>query len=396
MALNKEIVFLAGKRTPFGTFGGTLKDWSATDLAVVASKAALAQANVRPEEVDHAIFGNALQTTADAIYLARHVALKSGCPQTVPALTLNRLCGSGFQSLISAAEQLLLGEADIVLAGGAESMSLAPHTIRGARWGIPLGKSGMGDLLWDALNDPYVDMAMANTAEKLGDKYGITREQCDVYAARSQATWKAAHDAGRFTDEIAPVEIKDRKGNVTSFAADEHPRPTSTAESLAKLPPYFKKDGLVSAGNASGICDGAGAMVMTTADIAKKRGARPIGRLLGWGIVGCDPSIMGIGPAPAIRRAIERTGVKLSDVDLIEVNEAFAPQYLAVEKDLGLEREKTNVNGGAIALGHPLAASGTRITTTLLYELRRRGKKLGIGSACIGGGQGIAVVVEAM
>ena len=268
MKLSKDIVFLSGKRTPFGTFGGTVKDWSATDLAVVAAKAALAQANVRPEEVDHSIFGNALQTTADAIYLARHVALKSGCPQTVPALTLNRLCGSGFQSLVSAAEQLLLGEADIVLAGGTESMSTAPHVVRGARWGLPLGKSNMGDLLWDALLDPYVDMPMAMTAEKLGEKYGITREQCDVYAARSQAAWKAAQDAGRFENEVTPVEIKDRKGNVTAFKVDEHPRPQTTVETLAKLPPYFKKDGLVSAGNASGISDGAGAMVMTTMEVA--------------------------------------------------------------------------------------------------------------------------------
>ncbi len=396
MKLGKDIVFLSGKRTAFGTFGGTLKDWTATDLAVVAAKAALAQANVRPEEIDHSIFGNALQTSADAIYLARHVALKSGCPHTVPALTLNRLCGSGFQSLITAAEQLLLGEADVVLAGGTESMSTAPHTIRGARWGLPLGKPNMGDLLWDALVDPYVDMPMAMTAEKVGEKYGITREQCDVYAARSQQTWKAAQDGGRFEAEIAPVEIKDKKGNVTAFKVDEHPRPTSTPESLAKLPPYFKKDGLVSAGNASGICDGAGAMVLTTAEIAQKRGAKPLGRLLGWGIVGCDPSIMGIGPAPAIRRALERTGLRLDQIDLIEVNEAFAPQYLAVEKDLGLDRERVNVNGGAIALGHPLAASGTRITTTLLYELKRRGKRYGIGSACIGGGQGIAVIVESL
>ena len=396
MALKKDIVFLSGKRTPFGAFGGTLKDWSATDMGVHAAKAALAQAKVEPKEIDHSVFGNALQTTADAIYLARHIALKSGCPETVPALTLNRLCGSGFQSLITAAQMILLDEADIVLAGGAESMSLAPHTVRGARWGLPLGKSAMGDLLWDALVDPYVEMPMAMTAEKLGEKYGITREQSDTYAARSQQTWKAAHDAGRFKDEIAPIETRDKKGNVTAFAADEHPRPTTTAETLAKLPPYFKKDGVVTAGSASGISDGAGAMVMTTKEIADKRGVKPIGRLLGWGISGCDPSIMGIGPAPAIRRALESTKLRLGDMDLVEVNEAFSPQYLAVEKELGLDRERTNVNGGAIALGHPLGASGTRITMTLLYELRRRGKKIGAGSACIGGGQGIAVIVEAL
>ncbi len=393
--MKNEIVFLSGKRTPFGAFGGSLKEFSATDLAVVASKAALTQASIRPEEVDHAVFGNALQTTADAIYLARHVALKSGVPKEVPALTLNRLCGSGFQSLVTAAQMLQLGEAEIVLAGGAESMSQAPHTVRGARWGIPLGKSAMGDLLWDALLDPYVDMPMALTAEKLGEKYGITRAAADELAARSQSAWKAAADAGRFADEIAPVEVRDRKGNVASFAVDEHPRPQTTVEGLAKLPPYFKKDGIVTAGNASGISDGAAAMVLTTAEIANRRGAKPLGKLLGWGIVGCDPSIMGIGPAPAIRRALERTGLSLSQIDLVEVNEAFAPQYLAVEKELGLDRARTNVNGGAIALGHPLAASGTRITSTLLYELKRRGKRLGIGSACIGGGQGIAVVVEA-
>jgi acetyl-CoA acyltransferase 2 len=394
-SLAREVWIVGAKRTAFGTFGGTLKDLTATDLAVEAAKGALAQANVDPTTIEQVVFGNVQQTSADSIYLARHVGLRAGAPIAAPALTVNRLCGSGFQAIINGAEQIVLGDSEVVLVGGTESMSQAPHVVRGARWGLAFGKEQkLGDTLWDALTDSYTGMPMAITAENLAEQYKITRQECDEYALRSQKAWAAANEAGRFKDEIVPLEIKTKKGPV-QFAVDEHPRPQSTVETLGKLPPVFKKDGVVTAGNASGICDGAAALVICSKEAGQKHGWKPLARLTQWAYAGCDPKIMGIGPAPAIRRAIDRSGHKIGDFDLVEVNEAFAPQYLAVEKELGLDRERTNVDGGAIALGHPLGASGARITTHLVYELRRRGKKLAIGSACIGGGQGIAVVIEA-
>jgi len=394
-SLAREIWIVGAKRTAFGAFGGTLKDLTATDLAVEASKAALAQAGADPAVVEQVVFGNVQQTSADSIYLARHVGLRAGAPIASPALTVNRLCGSGFQAIINGAEQILLGDSEVVLVGGTESMSQAPHVVRGARWGLPFGKpQALGDTLWDALTDSYTGMPMAITAENLAEQYKISRQDCDEYALRSQKTWAAANEAGRFKDEIAPIEIKSKKGPV-QFATDEHPRPQTTMEILAKLAPVFKKDGVVTAGNASGICDGAAALLICSKEAGQKYGWKPLARITQWAYAGCDPKIMGIGPAPAIRRAMDRSGHKVSDFDLVEVNEAFAPQYLAVEKELGLDRERTNVDGGAIALGHPLGASGARITTHLVYELRRRGKKLAIGSACIGGGQGIAIIVEA-
>ena len=390
-----DIVLVAGVRTPFGAFGGSLKDLSANDLGVVAAKAALDRSGFAPEDVDHVIFGNALQTSGDAIYCARHIGLKAGLPVETPAVTVNRLCGSGFESIIQATRQLLLGESEVVLAGGTESMSQAPHTVRGARWGIPLGpQSKMGDLLWESLYDPYAGFSMAETAENLADKYALTRTEVDDFAYQSQMRTQAARDAGRFDEEIVPVEIVTKKGHKT-FDADEHPRPNTTPEILAKLPPYFKKDGVVTAGNASGIVDGAAAVFVTTRARAEKAGAPVLGRIIGWGIAGCDPKIMGIGPAPSTRKALEDTGLTLEAMDLYEVNEAFAPQTVAVMKELGLDHEKLNVNGGAIAIGHPLAATGTRCTITLLYEMKRRGARLGFASACIGGGQGSTVVVEA-
>jgi acetyl-CoA acetyltransferase family protein len=392
--LPKEIWIVGAKRTAFGTMNGALKDLSATDLAVEASKAALAQAKVSPEDVGHVIFGNVQQTSADAIYHARHVGLRAGVPIGVPALTVNRLCGSGFQAVVTGAEQILLGDAEICLVGGSENMSQAPHVIRGARQGFPFGKAPpLEDSLWTALTDSYTGFPMAITAENLAEKHGITRQQCDEYALRSQKAWAEAQAAGRFADEIAPLELKTRKGPV-KFDKDEHPRPDTTLDTLAKLAPVFKKDGTVTAGNASGICDGAAALVIASREAAERRGLTPLARLVQWGVAGCDPKIMGIGPVPAVRQALDRAGLKLADMDLAEVNEAFAPQYLAVEKELGLPREKTNVNGGAIALGHPLGASGARITATLCYELGRRGGRYAVGSACIGGGQGIAVVLE--
>ncbi len=388
-----DIVLCAGVRTAFGAFGGSLKDLSANDLGVVVAKAAVERAGFAPDEVDHVIFGNALQTSPDAIYCARHIALKAGLPESTPAVTVNRLCGSGFESIIQATRQILTGESQVVLAGGTENMSQAPHTIRGARWGIPLGKSKMGDYLWESLYDPYAGYSMAETAENLAEKYQLTREEVDDFALASQQRTKEAREAGRFDDEIVGVEIQRKKEHVV-FDADEHPRPDTTAEILAKLPPYFKKDGLVTAGNASGIVDGAAAVIVTTADRAGKAGAPVLGRILGWGIAGCDPKIMGIGPAPSTRAALDDVGLSLDDMELYEVNEAFAPQTVAVMKELGLDHEKLNVNGGAVAIGHPLAATGTRCTITLLYEMNRRGAKKGFASACIGGGQGATVVVE--
>ncbi len=392
--LSQSIVILGAKRTAFGTMQGALKAMNANDLAVHAAKAALAQSKVAPESVAHVIIGNVIQTSADAIYCARHVGLKAGLPITTPALTVNRLCGSGFQAIINGVEQLLLGEGDAVLVGGTENMTQAPHVLRGARDGWAFGKAPqVGDTLWDALTDSYNNTPMAVTAENLAVKYGITRQQCDEYALSSQQRWAAANEKGVFKDEIAPIEIPSKKGPIT-FATDEHPRPQSTMEALAKLGPVFKKDGVVTAGNASGICDGAACLVLATEEFAKRKGLTPLARIVHWGVAGVDPSIMGIGPAPAIKNALERAGLKLSDMDLVEVNEAFAPQYLAVEKELGLDRAKTNVNGGAIALGHPLGASGARITTHLAYELARRNGRYAVGSACIGGGQGIAIVIE--
>jgi acetyl-CoA acyltransferase 2 len=393
-ALAREIWIVAAKRTAFGTMGGALKDLSATDLGVEASKAALAQARLAGEDIDQVIFGNVQQTSADAIYHARHIGLRAGVPIGAPALTVNRLCGSGFQAVINGAEQILLGDAEIVLTGGAENMTQAPHVVRGARAGFPFGKApAMEDSLWTALTDSYTGLPMAMTAENLADKHGLTRAECDAYALRSQKAWAEAQAAGRFADEIVPLELKSKKGPI-KFDKDEHARPDTTPEALAKLSPVFKKDGVVTAGNASGICDGAAAIIVASKEAAERRGLAPLARLVQWGVAGCDPKIMGIGPVPAIRGALERAGLSIGDIDLFEVNEAFAPQFLAVEKELGLPRDKTNVNGGAIALGHPLGASGARITGHLVYELARRSGRYAVGSACIGGGQGIAVVLE--
>jgi len=392
------VVFLSGVRTGFGAFGGSLKDLSATDLGAVAARAALERSGAEPAAVGHVVFGNVLQTSADAPYLARHVGLRAGLPVATPALTVNRLCGSGFEAVIQAAQQIRLGESDVVLAGGTESMSQAPHVVRGARWGLRLGPAApLEDTLWEALRDAQCGLSMAETAEKLAERYRIGREAVDCYAARSQACAKAAWEAGVFADEVVAVTLKDRKTRQdVAWAADEHMRPGTTPEALAKLPPYFKKDGVVTAGNASGICDGAAALVVAGEAFARERGLRPIGRLLGWGVAGVDPSVMGIGPVPASRRALAAAGLSLDDMDLVEINEAFAAQYLAVEQELGLDRERTNVDGGAVALGHPLGASGARITLHLLHALRRRGGRYGLGAACIGGGQGAAVVVEAL
>ena len=391
--MNKDIYILGGARTPMADYTGKLKDFSALDLGGLASRAAMARTNVAPEMVDHVVFGNVLQTSSDAVYGARHVGLKAGVPIDVPALTVNRLCGSGIQSAISGGQMILLGEADVVLAGGTENMSQAPHVIRGLRNGLRLGQGQLEDSLWTSLLDPYCGCTMAGTAENCAAKYGISREEQDRYALRSQQLADAAWKAGRFADEVVPVEIKSRKG-VEMFGADDHMRPDSTMEGLAKLPAAFSKNGCVTAGNASGIVDGAAAILLASERGVKTHGLTPIGRLTHWATVGVDPSLMGMGPAPATRKVLEKAGLTLKDVDLIEVNEAFAAQYLSVEKELGLDRDKVNVNGGAIALGHPLGMTGTRLLLTLLLELRRRGLKRGLATACIGGGQGIAAIVE--
>lgn len=394
----QDIAIVSGARTPMGRYCGKLRDFTAQELGAIAGKEAINRAGLEPAEIDHVVFGNAQQTSGDALYGARHVALKAGLPQEVPALTLNRLCGSGMQSIVTAAQMIQLGESKIALAGGMESMSQAPHVIRGARWGFGLGEGKMEDSLMVALLDSHCGLYMAQTAERYAGQHGITREQQDQFALRSQKCAGEAYDGGRLQEELTPVPLKDRRGTPTGelFERDDHMRPETTIEGLRKLKPAFGKDGSVTAGNASGIVDGGAAVVLMPLTEAEKRGRKPLGRLVSWGIVGVDPTIMGSGPVPASRAALKKAGMNLDQIDLIEVNEAFAAQYLAVEKELALDRERVNVNGGAIALGHPLGASGTRLVITLLYELKRRGKKYGLATACIGGGQGIAVIVEAL
>ncbi len=390
----QDIYILAGARTPVGVLQGLLSDVSAIDLGVVAAKGAMERSGVDPALVDQVVLGNVIQTSKDAIYFARHVALKAGLPIDTPALTVNRLCGSGLQAIVSAAQMLLLGEGQIALAGGAENMTQAPHVLRGARTGYKLGQAPqLEDSLWEALVDSYIGCGMAITAENLAEKYEITREEVDAFALRSQMTARRAQQSGWLAEEIVPVTVKDRKGNPVEIAQDEGIR-DSSLEALAKLPARFRKGGVVTPGNASGINDAGACVVLATGDAVRQHNLKPVARLISWGIVGVPPEIMGIGPAPAIRQALKRADLSLSDMDRVEVNEAFSPQYLAVEKELGLERDKTNVNGGAISIGHPLAASGARLTITLMHELRRNHLKYGVASLCIGGGQGIAAVIE--
>jgi acetyl-CoA acetyltransferase family protein len=389
----RDVFILGGKRTPMAEYVGVLKDISAIDLGAHAARAALEATGVAPAEIDHTVIGNALQTSGDAIYGARHVALKAGVPVDRPALTVNRLCGSGIQSIISGAQMIQLNEARTALVGGMESMSQAPHVIYGARAGLALGQGKLEDSLMVALLDTYCNTTMAGTAENLARRHEISREEQDRYALRSQQAAKRALDAGLFAEEIAPVEVKTRKG-VQLVERDDHMRPETTLEALAKLRPAFREDGFVTAGNASGIVDGAAALVIAGEDFVKERGIVPLGRIITWAYAGVEPEIMGIGPVPAVRRALEKANLKLEDIDVIEINEAFAAQYLAVEKELGLDRERTNINGGAIALGHPLGATGTRLVLTMLLELKRRGGRYALASACIGGGQGIAIICE--
>jgi acetyl-CoA acyltransferase 2 len=391
-----DIAIVSGARTPFGRYCGKLKDFTAQELGTVAAKGAIERGRVPAGDFDHVIFGNAQQTSGDALYGARHVGLRAGLPIETPALTVNRLCGSGMQAMVNAAHLIMTDEATIVLAGGMEAMSQAPFSIRG-RDGFSLAPGGkLEDSLMVALLDSYCGLYMANTAELYGSQHAVTREKQDQFALRSQKCADDAYKAGRIQEELVPVPLKNSKGEPTgeSLTEDDHRRPQTTIEGLAKLKPAFGKNGTVTAGNASGIVDGAAAVVMMSLEQARKRNLDPLGRIVGWGVAGVDPKIMGSGPVPASKAALHKAGMTLEHIDLIEVNEAFAAQYLAVEKELGLDREKVNVNGGAIALGHPLGATGTRLVITLLYELRRRKKKYGLATACIGGGQGIAMVVE--
>jgi acetyl-CoA acetyltransferase family protein len=387
-----DVFILGGARTPMAEYVGALKDISALDLGAIAARAAMARAGVDPGQIDHVVFGNVLHTSADAIYGARHVGLKAGVPVEVPALTVNRLCGSGIQAAISGAQMIQLREADIVLTGGMESMSQAPHVIRGLRGGLRLGQGTLEDSLWEALTDTHCGCSMAVTAENCASKYGISRQAQDEFALRSQRLAAAAWDAGRLADEVVPVELTTRKGTEI-FARDDHMRPETTLEGLSRLRAAFSTNGCVTAGNASGIVDGGAALVLASRAAVDRLGVTPLARLAGWAWTGVEPTLMGMGPAPATRKLLERTGLALADIDLFEVNEAFAAQYLAVEQELGLPREKVNVNGGAIALGHPLGMSGTRLLLTLALEMRRRGSSHGVAAACIGGGQGVAALV---
>jgi acetyl-CoA acetyltransferase family protein len=393
-----DIAIVSGARTPFGRYCGKLKDFTAQELGAVAAKGAIERAGIDAKEFDHVVMGNAQQTSGDALYGARHVGLRAGIPIETPALTVNRLCGSGMQAIVSAAQMIQTDEAKIVLAGGMEAMSQAPFVIRG-RDGFTLAPGGkLEDSLMVALLDSYCGSYMANTAELYGAQQGITREMQDEFALRSQQRADAAYKEGRLPDELVPVPLRNHKGEATGEALteDDHRRPQTTMEGLAKLKPAFGKSGTVTAGNASGIVDGAAAVVVMSLEQALKHGLKPLGRICGWGIAGVEPKLMGRGPVPASKIALQKAGLSLDYIDLIEVNEAFAAQSLAVEKELGLDGDKVNVNGGAIALGHPLGATGTRLVITLLYELRRRKKKYGLATACIGGGQGIAMVVESL
>ena len=391
--MTTDLFIVNGARTPMADYTGKLKDISALDLGATASRAALERSGVAAADVDHVVFGNVLQSSPDAVYGARHIGLRTGLPIETPALTVNRLCGSGIQAAISGGQMIRLGEAEVVLTGGTESMSQAPHVVRGLRSGLRLGPGQLEDSLWSALLDTHCGCTMAATAERCASTYGITRDEQDRYALRSQQLAAAAWREGRLQEEVVPIEIKGRKGTEV-FAQDDHLRPDSTLEGLAKLPPAFGKDGCVTAGNASGIVDGAAALVLASARAVETHRLQPLGTLTHWATVGVEPSMMGMGPAPASRKVLQLAGLTFNDIDLIEINEAFAAQYLAVEKELGLDRDRVNVNGGAIALGHPLGMTGTRLLLTLILELRRRGLKRGLAAACIGGGQGIAAIVE--
>ncbi|HEX7064363.1 MAG TPA: acetyl-CoA C-acetyltransferase [Bacillales bacterium] len=390
----KDVYVLEGARTPFGSFGKSLKNVSATEMGRITAVEAMKRSGVEADGMDQVVYGNVIHSSTNAAYVSRHIALHAGLPNEVPALTVNRLCGSGLQAVVSAAQGLRLGEGETALVGGAENMSSTPHADFVSRFaGAKMGPVKLEDMLLSTLTDEYSGCGMGVTAENLAERYGISRESQDEYAYESHQRAAQASESGRFAEEIVPVELKTRKGNET-FDRDEHVKKETTVEKLAGLRPSFKKDGFVTAGNSSGINDGAASLVVAGEDYVRAGKKQPLAKILSWGVAGVDPNIMGIGPVPASRMALERAGLSLEDMDLIEINEAFAAQYLAVEKELGLNRDITNVNGGAIALGHPVGASGSRLLLTLSYELKRRNLRYGLAALCIGGGQGIAMVIE--
>ena len=383
-----------GARTAYGTFGGALKNTSEMELGIVAAKEAIARSGVPAQDIDEIIFGNIIQTTKDSAYLARHIGLKSGMAEESSALTLNRLCGSGLQSIVSGAQSIASGDAQVVVAGGTENMSLAPHVLRGTRFGSPGKAPLIDDMLWETLMDNHAGCGMGMTAENLAEKYSISREEQDEFAVASQAKASKARESGRFAEEIAPVTLKGRKGEDVIFDQDEHIREGTSMESLAKLKPAFKKEGTVTPGNSSGINDGAAAVVLASEEYVNSNNLKPLAKVVSWGIAGVDPTIMGIGPVPASKKALAKVGLTLDDIGLFELNEAFAAQSLAVLKELGIPQEKVNVNGGAVALGHPVGSSGARVAYSLALEMKKQGVKYGLATLCIGGGQGIAVILE--
>ncbi|HHW37324.1 MAG TPA: acetyl-CoA C-acetyltransferase [Bacillales bacterium] len=393
----KNVYIIGGARTPFGKFGGSLKDVSATELGVIASKAALENSNLTAELVDNVVVGNVIHTAKNSSYIARHIALNTGVPIESPALTLNRLCGSGLQAVISAAQSIKLGESSVGLAVGTENMSQSPHVLRDTRFGTGLKSPQIDDMLWATLTDEYIGSGMGVTAENLSEKYEITRQEQDEFALHSQQRALLAKESGRLKQEIVPVLIKKKKSKELSIENDEHIRTNSTIEDFSNLKPAFKQNGTVTAGNASGINDGAGAIVLASESFINQNPmVKPVAKIVSWGLAGVDPGYMGIGPVPAIKQALERAKLTIDDIDLFEINEAFAAQYLAVEKELGLDRERVNINGGAIAYGHPVGASGARILNSLAIDLINQKKKYGVASLCIGGGQGIAMIIEAV
>ncbi|MFG1299750.1 acetyl-CoA C-acyltransferase family protein [Xanthobacter sp. V3C-3] len=388
-----EVVFLSGARTPIGSYGGSLKDVPPTALGAHAAKAAIARAGIAPEEVEHTVFGNVIHTEPRDMYISRVAAIEAGVPKEAPAMTVNRLCGSGLQAIVNAAQLIRLGDAAITLAGGAESMSRGGYLVPQARWGQRMGNVGMVDMMVGVLTDPFGNGHMGVTAENVSERYQVSREDQDAAAVESHRRAAAAVAAGHFAEQIAPVEIASRKGPVV-FDTDEHFRKDARIEDMAKLKAVFKKGGTVTAGNASGINDGAAAVVLASGETAAARGLAPLARMVSYGLAGVDPSEMGMGPVPAVQTALKKAGLSVADIDVIESNEAFAAQACAVSKALGFDPAKVNPNGGAIALGHPVGATGAILTVKTIYELRRTGGRYGLITMCIGGGQGIAMIIE--
>jgi acetyl-CoA C-acetyltransferase len=387
--------YLVGSvRTPIGRFGGALASWTAADLGVAVARESLRRARVSPSEIQDSIWGCARQAGGGP-NVARQITYRAGARESVPAFTVNQACGSGLRAIILAAEQIALGRSHIVLAGGTESMSRVPYFAEGARWGMRMGNMELTDGMYrDGFNDPLSGLVMGQTAENLARQYEISRDEQDQFALRSQQRAQAAIESDRFDDEILPLEIEDRKANTVRFARDEHYRPNTTMQDLSKLPPVFSKDGSVTAGNSSGITDGAAAVVIMSEEALKESGVEPQARIVDYEIVGVAPEMMGIGPVPAVRALLERQKLSLSEIDLVELNEAFAAQVIACDRDLHFDRDKLNVNGGAIALGHPIGCTGVRITTTLVHEMKRRNARRGLATLCISGGMGIALLVE--